>query len=61
MSRIDEKMMADQSDNIIPVLLGDIRATQKSSETQLRHAPQESRLDELFHKLEQLLSDKMPV
>jgi hypothetical protein len=33
----------------------------QSSETQLRQAPQDSRIDELFHKLEKLLSDKMPV
>jgi hypothetical protein len=33
----------------------------QSSETQLRQAPQESRIDELFEKPEKLLSDKMPV
>jgi len=33
----------------------------QSSETQLRQAQQESRIDELFDKLEKLLSDKTPV
>ena len=33
----------------------------QSSETQLRQAQQESRIDELFDKLEKLLSDKSPV
>jgi hypothetical protein len=32
----------------------------QSSETQLRQAQQESRIDELFEKLEKLLSDKSP-
>jgi hypothetical protein len=32
----------------------------QSSETQLRQAQQESRIDELFEKLEKLLSEKLP-
>jgi hypothetical protein len=32
----------------------------QSSETELRRAQQESRIDELFDKLEELLSDKAP-
>ena len=32
----------------------------QSSATQLRQAQQESRIDELFEKLEKLLSDKSP-
>ena len=85
--------MADEPDNLVLVMLRDIRAKQdehsihfeqiesrptdvgkqlgdykkivryslgQSSETQLRQAQQESRIDELFEKLEKLLSDKTP-
>jgi hypothetical protein len=88
-----ELMMADEPDNLVLVMLRDIRAKQdehsihfeqiesrltdvekqlgdykkivryslgQSSETQLRQAQQESRIDELFEKLEKLLSDKTP-
>jgi hypothetical protein len=86
--------MADEPENIVLVMLRDIRAKQdehsahfvqiearlgsvekqlddykkivryslgQSSETQLRQAQQESRIDELFEKLEKLLSDRTPV
>jgi hypothetical protein len=33
----------------------------QTSETQLRQAEQESRIDDIFDKLEKLLSDKSPV
>ena len=90
--------MADEPDNLVLVMLRDIRAKQdehsihfeqiesrltdvgkqlgdykksdykkivryslgQSPETQLRQAQQESRIDELFEKLEKLLSDKTP-
>jgi len=86
--------MADEPQNMVFVMLRDIRAKQdehsahfaqiearlgdvekqlddykkivryslgQSSETQLRQAQQESRIDELFDKLEKLLSNKTPV
>jgi chromosome segregation ATPase len=88
-----ERMMADEADNLVVVMLRDIRAKQnehskqfehiearltdiekqlddykrivryslgQSSETQFRQAQQESRIDELFEKLEKLLSEKSP-
>ncbi len=86
--------MADEPDNIILVMLREIRAKQdehsqrfdrvegrlehvekqladmakvvtyslgQSTETKFRQSQQESRIDELFEKLERLLSDKQPV
>jgi hypothetical protein len=66
MSRIGGENMADEPDNVVPVVLCDdnkiVRYSPgQSSGTQLRQAPQESKIDELFQKLEKLLSDKMPV
>jgi hypothetical protein len=48
-----EKQLDDMT-KIVRYTLG------QSSETQLRQAQQESRIDELFEKLEKLLSDKSP-
>ena len=66
MSRIGGEHMADEPDNVDPVMPCDnnkiVRYSPgQSSETQLRQAPQQSRIDELFHKLEKRFSDKMPV
>jgi hypothetical protein len=65
MSRIGGEYVADEPDNVVPVMLRDdnriVRYSPgQSSETQLRQAPQESR-NKLFQKLEKLLPDKMPV
>jgi len=49
-----EKQLDDMT-KIVRYTLG------QSAETQLRQAQQESRIDELFEKLEKLLSDKTPV
>jgi hypothetical protein len=48
-----EKQLDDMT-KIVRYTLG------QSSETQLRQAQQESRIDELFEKLEKLLSEKLP-
>jgi hypothetical protein len=86
--------MPDEPQNIVLVMLRDIRAKQdehsahfeqiearlgdvekqlddykkivryslgQTAETQLRQAEQESRIDDIFDKLEKLLSDKSPV
>jgi hypothetical protein len=49
-----EKQIADLA-KVVRYSLG------KSDETQFRQAEQEKRIDELFEKLEQLLSGKEPV
>jgi hypothetical protein len=89
-----ENWMADEPNNIVHVMLRDIRAKQdehssqferlsgridrldkqfgeqskimrytlgQATETGFRQAQQESRIDELFEKLEKLLSEKAPV
>jgi tRNA/tmRNA/rRNA uracil-C5-methylase (TrmA/RlmC/RlmD family) len=90
---VTELRMADEPDNLVLVMLRDIRAKQnehsanferiekrlgdiekqlddykkiaryalgQSSETQFRQVQQEARIDELFEKLEKLLTDKPP-